>query len=477
MTQKNETPVLLLSLLLTLGLIGFGVWWFVGRLNNPGGLFGEGSAQQGEPGDSNPPRPAALQDRFSTGERLLFSQDASPDKQAAIAAIADQDYEQAVSSLEAYLRENRNDPEARIYLNNAQIGNQESYTIAVSIPAATSPEPALEILRGVAQAQDEINQSGGINGVPLRVVIASDDDQADVVEQVANNLVRNSSVLGVVGHFGSDSSLAGAQVYEQGRLVMVSPTSTSVQLSNSGDYAFRTVPSDSFTASTLANYMVDVLGEQNAVVYYNSGSSYSKSLKDQFVQDLSTGGGRVVDEFDVSAPSFNARATLQQAEQRGADVLVLATNTPTLEQALQVIEENNGQLPILGGDSLYNPQILEKGQANAEGMVVAVPWLISSNSQSPFVRTSQRLWGGDVNWRTAMAYDAAMVLIEGLKRNPTRSGVQQALAAPNFELAGATGMVQFLSSGDRNQPMELAVVEEVGRDSRSGYGYDFVPAR
>lgn len=477
MTQKNETPVLLLSLLITLGLIGFGVWWLGGRLNNPEGLFGGSPTQPRGADGSNPPRPATLQDRFSAGERLLFNQNTSPDKEAAITAIADQDYDQAVSTLESHLRENRNDPEARIYLNNAQIGNQDSYTIAVSVPAATSAEPALEILRGVAQAQNEINQSGGINGVPLRVVIASDDDQANVVGQVANTLVQDRSVLGVVGHFGSDSSLAGAEVYEQGQLVMVSPTSTSVQLSNAGDYVFRTVPSDSFTASTLANYMVDVLGEQNAAVYYNSESSYSTSLKNEFVQDLSTGGGRVVDEFDVSDSSFNARNTLQQAEQRGAEVLVLATNTPTLEQALQVIASNDGQLPILGGDSLYNPQILDKGQANAEGMVVAVPWLISSNFQSPFVRGSQQLWGGDVNWRTAMAYDAAMVLIEGLKRNPTRSGVQQALADPNFELAGATGMIQFLSSGDRNQPMELAVVEEAGRESRSGYGYDFVPAR
>ena len=35
MTQKNETPALLISLLITLGLIGSGVWWFL--RNQPGG--------------------------------------------------------------------------------------------------------------------------------------------------------------------------------------------------------------------------------------------------------------------------------------------------------------------------------------------------------------------------------------------------------------------------------------------------------
>jgi branched-chain amino acid transport system substrate-binding protein len=156
---------------------------------------------------------------------------------------------------------------------------------------------------------------------------------------------------------------------------------------------------------------------------------------------------------------------------RGAEVLVLATNTPTLDQALQVIRENRGDRPVLGGDSLFNIRVLEDGQRDAEGMVVAVPWVISSNSQSEFVADSRDLWGGDVNWRTAMSYDAIQVLIEGLSRNPSRQGIQQTLSEPNFEVEGATGTIRFLSSGDRNQPMQLVVVEPGGR---AGLDYDFV---
>jgi branched-chain amino acid transport system substrate-binding protein len=472
MTQKNETPVLILSLLVTLALIGGGLWWLGNRFNFGG--FGEGGTAVQSGGNGTASRPRSLRDRLSAGERLLVAEGATTAKEAGISALANANYDQAVVELEQHLqeRENRNDPEALIYLNNARIGNQPSYTIAVSVPLANSPNPALEILRGVAQAQDEINQAGGINGTPLRVVIASDDNDPNVVEEVAKSLVNDASVLGVVGHFGSEASLAGAAVYEQGGLVMVSPTSTTVQLSNQGSHVFRTVPSDRFTASTLASYMVDSLGQQNAIVYYNSDSDYSTSLKNQFVTALSTGGGQVVEEFDVFASSFNARNTLQQADQRGAEVLVLATNTPTLDQALQVIRENRGQRLILGGDSLYNPRVLEEGQIDAEEMVVAVPWVISPNFRSPFVATSQQLWGGDVNWRTAMAYDAVQVLTEGLRNNPTRQGIQQALANPNFELQGATGTIRFLSSGDRNQPMQLVTVQP---GNRSGYGYDFVP--
>lgn len=468
MSQKNETPVLVLSLLITLGLIGGGLWWLGNRLN--WGNFASSGLNSSS--GKTATQPIALQDRFSNGDKLLTGDGASAEKQAAIAAMAQKDYTAAITDLEAALQSKRNDPEALIYLNNARIGNKKAYTIAVSVPVATAPEPALEILRGVAQAQNETNQNGGIQGVPLKVVTVSDDNDPAVVRQVASALVQDAAVLGVVGHFGSDASLAGADIYQNGGLVMISPTSTSVEIANKGNYVFRTVPSDRFTATTLVSYLLDKLSKQNTVVYFNSGSDYSTSLKNQFTTALTTGGGQVIEEVDVSAANFNAGQSIERAQQQGADVLVLATNTPTLQQALQVIQANQRQFPLVGGDSLYNPQVLQVGQANAEGMVVAVPWIVLSHLNSPFVRTSQKLWGGDVNWRTAMAYDATLALIEGLEENPTRQGIQQTLARPDFAFTGATGTVRFLASGDRNQPMQLVQIEP-GR--RSGYGYDFVP--
>jgi branched-chain amino acid transport system substrate-binding protein len=467
MSQKNETPVLLLSLLITLALIAGGLWWLGQRfrLNPLPGI--------NQPNGTAPTAPASLPDRFSVGDKVL-TPNPSSDKATGIAAIANQNYSQAISALEAALQSNRNDPESLIYLNNARIAEQTAHTIAVSVPLAASIEPALEMLRGVAQAQDEVNQQGGINGVPVKVLIVSDDNTPETVQQIAETLADDPSVLGVIGHFGSEATLAGAEIYNQRQLVMISPTSTSVQLSGQGDYIFRTVPSDRFTATTLSNYLLSEIGEQSAAVYYNAASDYSTSLKNQFTTAFTTDGGQVVEEFDVSSASFSADRSLEQAAQRGAQALVLTTNTSTLDQALQIIQTNSQQLPLLGGDSLYNPRILQVGQTNAVGMVVAVPWIISPNLQSPFVRSAQSLWGGDVNWRTAMSYDATRVLLEGLQRNATRQGIQQALSNPEFEIEGATGSVRFLSSGDRNQPMQLTVVEP---GSRSGYGFDFVPVR
>lgn len=85
---------------------------------------------------------------------------------------------------------------------------------------------------------------------------------------------------------------------------------------------------------------------------------------------------------------------------------------------------------------------------------------------------SKQLWIGNVNWRTAIAYDATKALIGAIERDPTRTGVQQALMSPNFSASGASGTVQFLPSGDRNAPIQLV---KIVPGQQSGTGYDFVP--
>ncbi|WP_235182317.1 hypothetical protein [Fischerella thermalis] len=62
-----------------------------------------------------------------------------------------------ITSLEAALKLNKNDPETLIFLNNARIVTAKNYTIVASVPLGTDPNGSLEILRGIAQAQHEIN--------------------------------------------------------------------------------------------------------------------------------------------------------------------------------------------------------------------------------------------------------------------------------------------------------------------------------
>ncbi|WP_392531379.1 ABC transporter substrate-binding protein [Nostoc sp. C117] len=466
MSPKNETAVLALALILTLGIVGVGIWWF----NRTGVKISKTIISNQEPISNN----LSLEDRISFGEKTLITGDIPSAKKEGVQAIAVKNYEKAIASFAAFLKLRPNDPEALIYLNNARIGNSKNYTIVGSVPIRTDPNTSLEILRGIAQAQNAINTSGGIRNVPLKVGIANDDNNPEISKQIASNLVNNSQVLGVVGPNASDTTLAAGTVYNAGQLVAISPTSTSIKISNFSRYIFRTVPSDFMAARTLANYMVKKLQKKNAVVFFNSQSNYSESLKSEFVSSVSLEGGQVSSEFDLSQADFSAAKSVEQAIKQGAEVLMLVPNTNTQDKALQVVQVNQKRLTLLGGDNIYTVKTLEIGTEQAVGMIVAVPWHIDADPMSDFPQKSRQLWGGDVSWRTALSYDATLALIAALERNPTRSGVQQALVSPDFSAQGASGTIRFLASGDRTAPVQLV---KIVLGSRSRTGYDFEPVR
>ncbi len=413
------------------------------------------------------------QDRISLGEKILVELLTNSNKNLGAKAFAAGDFTTAINKFEKSLQENRNDPETLIYLNNAKIGNKSSLKIAVSVPMESNLNKAQEILRGVAQAQNEVNRNGGINGMLLKVAIANDENNPEIAKQVANSLVKDDSILGVVGHFASGITLAAEPIYQDGKLVVISPTSTSVDLSDFSPYFFRTVPNDYIAASELANYMMTKLKRKKAAIFFNHRNSYCLSLKRQFANVITSQGGKIVTEFDLYNPNFSAAKSINEALKQGAEVLLLVSDTSTQDKALQVIQVNHKRLPLLAGDELYTTKTLEVGGEFAIDLVLAVPWHIQNNSNSNFSRESSKLWGGTINWRTAMSYDATQAIITGLKQSDrTREGLQKTLSSPGFSLKGATGNVQFLPSGDRNAK---TILVQVQKGNQSGIGYDFVP--
>lgn len=464
MSQKNDTLALVITLLISLGLFGVAGWWLWRN-------FG-GNSRPGQ--TSTVTTTGNLADRFSEGERVLLGGEGATAKREAARAIADRQYEKAVTILRAHLDRQKNDPEAAIYLENAKIGGGKSYTLAVVVPSSSDPDGTGEILRGVAQAQRAVNASGGIKGIPLKILIANDDDDPEVAKQVARRLADNPEVLGVIGHWSSGVTLAAAPTYEQARLVAISPVSTSVKLSNAGDYIFRTVPSDRFAGSALSRYAVERAKKRRAAVFFNSQSNYSQSLKDEFTTAFYADGGEVVAEIDLSQPHFNAAEAYKAVTGKGADVLMLAVTTDTFDRMLQILQVNDGRLDTIAGDDAYTSKLLQIGGKDAVDTVVAIPWHILADPGAAFSRKARELWGGDVSWRTATSYDATEALLGALAVSPTREGIRSALAAADFSAPGASGPVRFLPSGDRDRSVQLV---KVVPGKRSGYGFDFVPWR
>ncbi|MEG3858464.1 ABC transporter substrate-binding protein [Microcoleus sp. herbarium12] len=415
----------------------------------------------------------AIANRISLGNQLLVTSQTTADKQAGVEAFKNRDYSTAMQKFQASLKQNRNDPETVIYLNNATASNGSSLKIAVSVPIGSNPNVAQEILRGVAQAQSEVNSSGGINGAKLQVQIINDDNDPGVVKEVAKALTKDASILAVIGHNASNASLEAAPIYQQEKLVMVTPTSFANNLSGFGSYIFRTVPNISVMAAPLAEYAVKTAGKTNIAICYDSQAPDNVSFKDEFVAALTAAGGKLVPTVcDFSIPSFNPENAIADAVSKGAQALMLAPHIDRIDRAISLARINQGKLPLYGSTTMYTFQTLKDGQKSVDGLVLPVPWHPETNPGSTFPQNASQRWGGVVNWRTATSFDATQAVIAGLRKSNTREGLQEALKSTSFTTPGASEDVNFLPSGDRaGKPILVQV--KLGGSS----GYNFVPLR
>ncbi|MEM8502811.1 MAG: ABC transporter substrate-binding protein [Cyanobacteria bacterium P01_D01_bin.1] len=475
MARDNNSRFAIIATLLAFGLVGgisLLLWLLTGRVDRAVPLQANNSSSVA----LNEDLPEAVRTRVSMGEEVLFP-DASEAKREGVEAIAQGDFASAVTTFNAALLDNPNDPESFIYRSNARIANQKVLTIAVIAPAGVSSDIGLEILRGVAQAQDDINRNGGVDGIPVMLVLVDDENDPELAQTIAEGLVEDPAVMGVVGHYSSDVTLATAPIYESGELVTITPVSTAVDLSGLSPYLYRTVPTDSFASAALSAYMLYYQEDKSVAVFFDSTSDLSASFKEEFNSFVVAWGGDVTAEYDLSDEQLDAETLLNgelltEAGDR-VDSIMIAASPSTRLAAADVINANQNERTILGGDELYSREVLEETGRDAQAMVVAVPWhLLSRDTDEGFVEASRDLWEGDVSWRTATAYDAVVAIAAGLEGDASRGGLKSALDDNNFSVESATGPIVFLPSGDRRQVDRLVTVEP---GTRSGTGYDFVP--
>lgn len=452
---------------------------------------------------------ADFSDYVTFGEKSLLEENGTtflkPEKNRAIDAISRGNFGEAIKALKQYRDKNPknlNDPEALIFLNNAISANDDNvYKIAVSVPISDNPDASKEILRGVAHAQEELNchGEGGSYGngeglcsrsednIKFRVAIVNDgddgsDDSVAKVRNIAQVLANQDDILGVVGPYSSDASKSTYDIYEASHLVVVSPISTSTELTNISDYYFRTVPNDKDAAIALADYAKENVKEPKAIIFYNSDSDYSISLKREFIAAL--GSSNVISQKD---PDFDfnkwqsddqgsyleyVNKALKKAKEESVNIIMLAPSSKHLEKAIEVLHgkgdfyPNSDDVLILGGDDTYSEKTLSLGQKDANKMVIAVAWHIDK-SKSGFPETSKILWGTpNVNWRTITAYDAFKSIYTAIKeqKNPTRRGVQEVISSRDFGVNGAMAGFHFkrandgTSSGDYSGSIQLVKV-------------------
>jgi branched-chain amino acid transport system substrate-binding protein len=420
-----RTPVVILAgVLLFLGL-GLVAYKFISRNDS-----NEPITEQTPTTDSLISDTATNAGLISQGEKVLI--DATPEKNAGATAFTQKDWSGAITQYQAASDKVAEDPESKIYLNNAKARQSKKLmTMAVVVPITANLNSAKEVLRGVALYQEKFNQSA--TGQLLEVAIVNNNASA---VDIANDLIKSPSLLGIVGHGVGEDTEQALTLYETEKLAVLSPINTDI-LENGGQATLKTIAVGQRTkellaqylesvATTLADYAMSQNSTPSAIIFHESKNQYSEAFR----QALATafGQGKVIKEVDVQASGLDAKSILANASQSGANSAVMAVSKDKIDIVNSIIQANASAekpLTLMGGDELYSPTILVEGKDAVKDLVLSVPWRFESGNQ--FANEALTLWKGRISWRTAAAYDVTQALVSAMSKDPKREGVHQQL--------------------------------------------------
>ena len=139
------------------------------------------------------------------------------------------------------------------------------------------------VMQGARMAVEDANVKGPVFGnVKLKLDPMDDQHNPTQAVLVANKLIANPDVLGVVGHFNSSCTKAASAIYHEGRVSQVTPASTNPEISKQGfDTFFRVCATDDVQAPAAVRFVKEELGLTRVVVL-DDQTTYGRGLADQF---------------------------------------------------------------------------------------------------------------------------------------------------------------------------------------------------
>ncbi|QMS91253.1 amino acid ABC transporter substrate-binding protein [Nostoc edaphicum CCNP1411] len=344
---------------------------------------------------------------------------------------------------------------------------QKSKRIPI-VPAKIGTNSAQEILRGVAQAQNQFNQQNGLQGRLVEIVIADDDNNRNIAKQIAQQLVQDTSILGVIGHSSSAVTYTALPIYTRVKLAIISPTNTSIALESA--VFFRALPSDKATAEKLAKYALKN-SFKKIVIFCNPDESYSRSIKEEFRLTFVKNQREGVVPYsciNLDDPNLDVEQEVRKLmDDPLVEAIALFPDTENIEVAMKIAKTYNDnlrtsnnvkQIKVLGSDTLYKSEVAN----TLEGLVLAIPWFREAPQAKIFGQKAIEQWGGAVSWRTATSYDATQAFIQALSPNSDRTTVIDKLRNPGFVVNNTSTYgdpLQFSPEGERQTEPILVQIQ------------------
>ncbi len=296
----------------------------------------------------------------------------------------------------------------------------------------------------------EINDAGGLIGRPVRL-LELDNRSTPIGARLAARRAVEMGAIAVVGASWSTHSLSMAPILQAAGIPMISPESSSPELTEVGDFIFRVCFTDMFQGRITARFAVKELGAETAVTLVNVNEDDSLSLSRYFSEYFRKYGGDLLWEGNYKGDAVDFSDLLSQVKDRRPDVIFLPGHGRDSGLIIKQADRMGIESVFIGGDG-WTEQVADYAGKALEGSYCGANW----HPAVPYTRSVHllsaygKIYGRRIrNTAVPLTYDAVMVLADAVRRAGVADSraVRDALAGTqNF--MGATGVITMDENGD-----------------------------
>ena len=325
-------------------------------------------------------------------------------------------------------------------------------TIKIGVPGAHSGDlvsygmPSLNAARIVA---DEYNAKGGILGKQIEIVAEDDQCKPELGTNAATKVLSEGAVA-VMGSICSGATKAALPIYNDAKIVSISPSATTPELTQKGDhpYFFRTIASDDVSGHLAGSFAMDKLGLKKVALLHDKGD-YGRGFVNYAREMLEKGGVQIVLEEGITPGAVDYGAVIQKIRKAGADGIIFGGYHPEASKLVQQLAKKKIDIPFIGPDGVKDEQFIKVAGKNAEGVYATGPTDVSKlpmNIQAH--ENHKKKYGTEPGAFYDNAYSATVALLEAIKAAGSTDSQKIMEALRTNMVDTPLGKIKFDAKGD-----------------------------
>ena len=317
-------------------------------------------------------------------------------------------------------------------------------------------------VQGVKLAAEEINNTGGVFGRKIRLIIEDDTGRAEEAASVVTKLITRDGVIGVIGENSSNQSLAAAPICQAAKVPMISPSSTNPNVTKKGDFIFRVCFTDPYQGKALAIFVRNNLGVANVGILKDNKNDYSVGLAEFFSSAFTQLGGKIVAEQSYSGGDTEFRPQLTAIKSAKPQVLFIPGFYTDVGQIAIQARDLGISIPMVGGDGWDSPTVIAIGGKAVDGCYFSDHYFVVEPRPAVerFVGEIRKRYGCNPDANAALGYDALRIFAAAIQRSGSldRKAIRDQIASTR-EYQGVSGVITMGPDRDPIKPVAIIKID------------------